>query len=194
MRAGSVVAAVLAVALACRAAPAGAGARPDVVMGVGATTAVDGAPNNGGASLALSLLWPLEDRFRFGVMGFTDDLGVGRDRLVAPDGTDLGPIPGFHRAVTAAVWRIEAHPSSGGAWDPFATATWGVYRLVDDRHGEVTRATGSAGFGLGMGLARRLATTHAAGVALRYQWLSRGEAGRYLSAAVEWRWQRSATE
>jgi len=192
MRARSLLTAVLALTLGATAAVAAG--HPEVVGAVGTTTAVDGALNSGGASVALSLLWPLEERFRFGVMGFADDLGQQRAQLVAPDGTPLGPIPGYHRATLAAVWRLEAHPSVGGAWDPYASATWGMYRLSDDLHGDATRTLGSAGFGLGLGCARRIATTHAAGLAVRYQWLMRGDTGKYLSAALEWRWRPGATE
>jgi hypothetical protein len=47
---------------------------------------------------------------------------------------------------------------------------------------------------LGAGLLRRFNPHHAAGVALRAQQLSRSGAGRYLSAALEWRWSMGAGE
>ncbi|MEK7329617.1 MAG: hypothetical protein AAB113_02325 [Candidatus Eisenbacteria bacterium] len=194
MRVRTLLVAALIAAGASRAAAAGAGARAEVVAGVGGTTAVEGEPGDGGASLSLSLLWPLEDHFRFGLMGFADDLGQRRGRLVAPGGFDLGPVAEVHRAAIGAAWRMEAHLPSVGAYDSFVAATWGAYRVTDDVRGATTQTLDAAGFGLGFGLARRVAGAHGAGITLRYQQLSRGAAQRYLSAAVEWRWHRRATE
>ena len=69
------VLAAAAAALALTGATADAASRPEVVLGVGHTAAVEGDPGGGGAALGLSLLWPLEDHFRVGLMGFADDLG-----------------------------------------------------------------------------------------------------------------------
>lgn len=194
MRTRTLLPATLAAALLSGATPAGAMAAPDVVLGAGATTAVEGDAGGGGASFGLALLWPLEDHFRFGVMGLLDDFGVRKDRLIGPGGEDLGPVPGSHRDAFAAVWRMEAHLPSSGVWDGFLTTTWGGYRVTDDLRGVTSRTLNAAGFGLGMGVARRFGPTNAAGLTVRYQQLSRGIPQRYLSACVEWRWQRSAAE
>ena len=193
MRARTLVLAVGIAALAA-ARPVAAARMPEIVAGVGATTAIEGEPDGGGASLGLALLWPLETHFRAGVMGFTDDLGVREDRLIGPGGEDLGPIPGSHRSALGLVWRMEAHLPTTGRYDVFLGTTWGGYRVVDDLRGQTTRTLNAVGFGLGLGLARRLAAAHEAGITLRYQQLSRGTAQRYLSAAAEWRWQRGATD
>jgi opacity protein-like surface antigen len=158
-----------------------------VVAGIGGTGAVRGTPNNGGASLALSLLWPLEDHFDAGLMTFVDDLGQTTGRLVV-DGTDLGPVAERHRQAVGVAWRIEGR-LYGKHYEPSAALTWGVYRSTDDVRGSRLGSRTSAGFGLGAGLARRLSDRHAAGLFVRYQQLSRGATHGYLSAAFEWRWR-----
>ena len=50
----------------------------------------------------------------------------------------------------------------------------------------------AAGFGLGAGVLRRLNARHAVGLAVRGQQLSRSESGRYLGAALQWRWNVGA--
>jgi hypothetical protein len=192
MRARTLLVGALIAVLAGGTTPAGA-APPDVVAGVGTTAAVEGGLGNSGAALALSLLWPLEDHFRVGLMGFADDLGERRGQLVA-SGAALGPVAEAHRAVIGAAWRMEAHLPSAGPYDSFVAATWGAYRVSDDVRGTKTRIVDAAGFGLGLGLARRVAGAHLAGITLRYQQLSRGTAQRYLSAALEWRMRRGAAE
>jgi hypothetical protein len=194
MRVRTLLVAALIAALASHAAPAGAGARPELVAGVGGTTAVEGDPSDGGASLSLAALWPLESHFRFGLMGFADDLGERKGRLLDSTGVDLGPVVTLHRATRGAAWRVEAHRSPAGVYDAFAVATWGIYRVVDEPRGLATRWANAVGLGFGLGMTRRIAATHAAGITLRYQQLSRGAAQRYLSAAVEWRWHRRATQ
>lgn len=192
MRARTLLVGALAAAVAASADPVGA-APPEVIAGAGSTAAIAGGLGESGASFSLSLLWPLEDHFRLGLMGSADDLGEQRGRLVA-SGSDLGPIAEAHRTAIGAVWRMEAHPASAGRYDSFVAATWGVYRVSDDARGTTTRIVNTAGFGLGLGVARRVAGAHLAGIALRYQQLTRGAAQRYLSAAVEWRIGRGVAE
>ena len=193
MRARTLFAGGLIAALVTHVAPAGA-ARPEMVVGIGSTAAVEGELGTSGASLSGSLLWPLEDHFRIGLMALADDFGELRGRLTAPGSVDLGPVAEAHRAALGALWRMEAHLPSAGAYDLFAAATWGAYRVSDDVRGTTTRRLSAAGLGLGLGVARRIAGAQVAGITLRYQLLSRGAAQRYLSAAIEWRWSRRATE
>ena len=193
MRASTLLTAALVAIVASHATPSRA-ARPDIAVAAGRTAAVAGEPDEGGASLSLALLWPVEDHFRIGLMALADDLGQEHGRLLGPGGVDLGPVPGLHRAMMAGVWRMEAHLPAAGAYDPFLMATWGAYRVSDDLRGASTSKSVAAGFGLGLGLVRRLGGSQAAGITARYQQLSRGTAQRYLSVAVEWRWRASATE
>ena len=188
------VLAAAAAALALTGATADAASRPEVVLGVGHTAAIEGDPGGGGAALGLSLLWPLEDHFRVGLMGFADDLGERAARLLGPGGVDLGPVSGVHRAARGAGWRIEGHVPSRGFLTPYFSATWGYYRMDDDVRGVTTRRVRAAGFGLGAGVLRAINDRHSAGVAARYHQLSRGSTERYLTGALEWRWGRGATE
>ncbi len=185
------VAVVGAVALA---RPAPAAGRPEIVAEVGHTAAVEGDPGGGGASIAVALLWPLEKRFRFGLMGFADDFGTRAARLVSPGGDDLGPVSDLHRATRGGAWRIEGHLPETGGLRVFGMGTWGFYRVADDLHGALQRCLYAAGGGLGIGILRPVSGPHAAGIVVRYQQLSRGAASRYLSAAAEWRWGWRATE
>lgn len=182
---------VLALALACVAAPAGASLMPEVVAALGGTGAVQGKPGGGGASLALSLLWPLEDHFQAGVMVFADDLGEESSRLIAPGGADLGPIQALHRQTSGAAWRIEG-ALRGKRYEPFGAMTWGLYRSTDDITGHRVGGRTAAGLGVGAGILRHFSNRHSAGLSVRYQHLTRGATDGYLSAAFEWRWRIGA--
>jgi hypothetical protein len=191
LRPAMVLAAGLALAGLARPAIGGG---PEAVVDVGRTLAVEGAPGGGGMSLGLSLLWRLEDHFRVGLMGFTEALGEETARLIGPAGEDLGPVAGVHRAARGAAVRLEAHLPGDHLLSPYLAATWGFYRVEDEVRGAALASDDAAGFGLGAGLLRRFNPHHAAGVALRAQQLSRSGAGRYLSAALEWRWSMGAGE
>jgi hypothetical protein len=168
--------------------------RPEIVAEVGGTAIVEGEPGQGGASVAAAVLWPLEKRFRLGLMGSVDDLGTRKARLQSPGGVDLGPIIAGHRAAQALGWRAEAHLPGAHGWRTFAAGTWGLYRVADDLNGDLQHRVITGGGGLGLGVLRRISGPHAAGIVARYQWLSRGAASRYLSAAAEWRWGSEAPE
>jgi len=158
------------------------------VFQVGSTFAVAGEPDNGGVSLGLSFMWPLEERFRVGVMGFADELGDAITRLTGPGGVDLGPVTAGERYTWGGGLRLEAHTRSRHAVDPFALVTWGISQVQDDLRGTSLNTDIAAGLGLGVGALRSINEHHAVGLVLRGQWLSRGEARRYMSAALEWRW------
>ncbi len=161
--------------------------RPDVIVDIGRTLAVKAGPGGGGISLGLSLLWRLEDHFRVGMMAFADGLGEETGRLIGPGGVDLGPVTALHRAAQGAAMRLEAHLPGRHKLEPYLAATWGFFRVKDDVRGTLLGSDDAAGVGLGVGLLRPFNEHHAAGVVLRAQQLSRSGAGRYLSAALEWR-------
>lgn len=181
------VAAALAAAAIVVPPPASA-AKVESVVEAGATFAVAGEPSNGGASLGLSFLWPLEEHFRLGVMGLADELGDATTRLTGPGGVDLGPASAGVRYTWGGAVRLEGHARSKHAFDPFALMTWGLYQVHDDLRGTVVNTDIAAGLGVGAGLLRSINPQHSIGLVVRGQWLSRGEAQRYLSGAVEWRW------
>jgi hypothetical protein len=158
------------------------------VLEVGSTFAVAGEPSNGGVSIGLSFLWPVEERFRIGVMGFADELGNATTRLTGPGGVDLGPASAGERYTWGGGLRLEGHARSSHTVDPFMLMTWGAYQVHDDLHGTSVNTDLAAGLGLGAGVQRVINGEHALGLVVRGQWLSRGEASRYMSAALEWRW------
>jgi hypothetical protein len=186
----------LAAALLSLPVAAGAIGLPESVVAIGANTAIEGGAGDGGATLAisLSLLWPVEDRFRVGVMGFSDDLGDRIGRLRDSQGQDLGPVSLLHRGAWGAAWRMEAHRPTGGRYGLHAVTTWGVYRVEEDLRGATIRRNNAAGIGIGLGASRAIAATHSAGITVNYRQLWRSVTQRYLTAAVEWRWHRSAGE
>jgi hypothetical protein len=167
---------------------AGAVRLPDVVVDAGHTLAVQDGPGRGGATFGLSLLWRLEDHFRVGAMAFADGLGERTTRLIGEGGVDLGPVAGPYRTARGVGVRLEAHLPGAHALEPHLAATWGFYRVEDNVRGSRVGHDDAAGFGLGVGLLRALNPHHAAGIAVRAQQLSRGQARPYLGAALEWRW------
>jgi hypothetical protein len=183
----AVVAGLCAVALF---APGRAAAfKTEVVTEIGHTFAVQGEPNNGGASLGLSFLWPIEDRFRVGVMGFGDELGDATTRLLGPNGEDLGPAAAGSRYTWGGAVRLEAHPLSPHRVNPFGLMTWGIYRVQEDLQGAQIDKDYAAGLAIGGGALHSLNAQHAVGLMLRGQWLSHGSSNGYLSAALVWRWK-----
>ncbi len=169
--------------------PAAAAAGPvELVAGVGSTLAVEGGPGGGGVALSLAVLWPVEDHFRVGLVLVNESLGERTERLVGPGGLDLGPIAGIQRSALGAALRVEGHLPAAGRLRPYLSASWGLYRVDDDVRGARVGRDEAAGFGLGAGTQLRFNDRHALGASVRAQQLSRGAAGRYLSAALEWRW------
>jgi len=166
----------------------------EIVLDGGRTLAAQGEPDGGGVSLSLSMLWPVEERYRIGLMAFADGLGEQSQRLVGPGGDDLGPIAGVHRAVRGVAVRVEAHAPRWVGLEPYLAANWGFCRAEDDVRGTSLGGHDAASIGLGAGLLRRFNEHHAAGIGLRAQHLSRGEAGRYAGATLEWRWNIGAGE
>ena len=180
------------------AAPALASWRPDLVTEVGGTFAVNAEPDEGGFSLALASMWPVDPPFglggalRFGVMGFADDMGSQEIRLQDPNdpSIDLGPAEGAHRIAWGGAWRLDATaPVTWWGWSPVGNASWGVWRVQDDVRGEIRSAVSSTGFGLGLGLDRPLSSRHAIGIGVRYDRLFNDVVGRYMSGGLNWRWK-----
>jgi hypothetical protein len=189
-RIGLVAALVVGLGALALFAPGPAAAlKTEVVTEVGHTFAVDGEPNNGGVSLGLSFLWPIEDRIRVGVMGVGDELGEATTRLLGPNGEDLGPAAAGARYTWGGAVRLEAHPLTAHRVNPFALLTWGIYRVQEDLRGTTIDTDYAAGLGLGGGALHSFNAQHAVGLMLRGQWLSHGSSQGYLSAALIWRWR-----
>jgi len=173
--------------LAALAAPAEAGWTPGLEAAAGGTLAISGVPDDGGWSLALSPMWPLEDRFSFGATFFADDMGAEFGRLRDPnDGTDLGAVELGHTFVLGAAWRLDREWGSLLTWMPYVSSTWGYYHVTDDRRGRVQGRVGSTGFSLGAGVRRAVTDRHAVGASIRYHRLLNDRIGRYVGWAVDW--------
>lgn len=177
---------LLAFAPAARAVPA-----PEWTGSAGHSFAATGDLGGGGWSLSLGALWPLDlPRVSFGVGLFADDAGnrIGRIKDVN-DGTDLGIVGLGHRAAYGAAWRLDARTTLRRGWEPFGSATWGYYRVEDDRLGVTQDRVGSTGFSLAAGL-RRPMGSGALGASFRYHRLANDVLlGRYMSAGVDWAWR-----
>jgi hypothetical protein len=192
---GMRVATGVALALASLAAPASAVPRPDLVVSAGSTLAASGQPRGGGPAVALACLWPFEERYRMGVVFFGDDLGRRSGRLLDPnDGTDLGATETAHRDVYGGGWRMDAIAGRPGGWDPFATATWGIYREERDQQGFPIESRSAVGLGIGAGLALPLTERHGAALTVRAHRLTGGSSTAYVTIAGEWHWHWGVAE
>lgn len=182
------IAALLAILLA-----APATAAPVVRGTVGGTSAILGGVKDGGLSLSLAAQWPLEYRglgFETGFAGFADDFGSELEDLTDPaTGGPAGQAEARHRAAYGAAYRLDALPFTGGAWEPFASGTWGIYRLRDDRLGDTLYEWSSTGWSLAAGVRRALRGRMTLGAEVRYHRMFNDRAGRYASAALEWGWR-----
>ena len=161
-----------------------------IAASVGTTAGVLGKPNDGGASLGFSALWPFDPYFAFGPVLFVDDLGTGAERLTDPnDHTDLGAVAGLHRSTVGGAWRLDARLPAQGSWSPYASGSWGLYHVTDDFLGTRTRSLTSTGFSLGAGLMYRLGNTVSIGPSVRYHRLFNDQVGRYLGIALDADWR-----
>ncbi len=180
---------IVAAAFVVAAAPAHAMQRPELLMSAGATTLVNGDPGDGGVSLSISSMWPADPPFTFGLMLFADDCGTDLGRLYDQhDGVDLGTVETRHRFAYGAAWRADAALPGVGRWAPFASATWGAYRLQDDARGDVLDAKTSTGFSIGAGVRRPFLGSGALGVSARWHAVERGPSTGWLSAGLDWQW------
>lgn len=179
-----------ALGLALAVSPAHAGWPPEMTGSVGHTLAITGQPDEGGFSIAVGALWPVQGPVRFGVSGFADDMGARLGRLSDPnDGADLGTVSLDHRMTLGGAWRLDADFPARHGWAPFASGTWGVYRVADDSRGKSLGSVGTTGFSLGAGVRRPLAGRFSFGASVRYHRLFNDRAGRFVAAGVDWAWR-----
>ena len=169
--------------------------RPDLAFTAGTTLAVTGAPDQGGLALAISPLWPVADRLRFGFTLFADDMGTQLSDLRDPNnGVHLGTVPSAHRWAYGGAWRADATVLTHRQWNADAMGEWGYWRLQDDLRGTVTGANSALGFTLGGTVRHALTGPQDVGLAFRYHRVFTHRngpgnlMGRYVSLALEWRW------
>ncbi len=181
---------LLAVLLVPGAAWAGT-LRPELGASVGSTFAVVGEPSDGGSSASLSMLWPVAPRVAFGVMLHGDDAGSTVDSLRDEQGHGIagGKVEQVHRAAWGASWRLDVSAPPVFRTVPFASASWGWYRIADDLRGHKLGSLGSAGFSLGAGMRRPLGGHVALGAVVRYHRLFNDHEGRFMSAGLDITWR-----
>jgi hypothetical protein len=165
--------------------------RPELGGSLGSSFAVHGAPSNGGTSASLSALWPVAPRLTLGVMLHGDDAGSTVDSLRDGQGRGLayGRIEQIHRAAWGASWRLDASARKRFGATPFASATWGYYRVADDLRGVEQSSVGSTGFSLGAGARWPLGRHFALGAVVRYHRLFNDREGRFMSAGFDCAWR-----
>ena len=191
MRAARLVSVAAAVALA--ACAAGAAAQPRVALGVGGTGASSDGPKQTGTCASLAALWGFGSHLELGPMLFADDLGSRIGRLRDPhDGSDLGAVAELHRYAYGGAWRADVPLTTVAGWRARLGATWGYYRIQDDRVGVVERAISAVGGSLGAGLSHAFLATLAIGVSARYHHLFETRQDHYASATVDLSWQPAA--
>ncbi|NOT35389.1 MAG: hypothetical protein HOP12_14690 [Candidatus Eisenbacteria bacterium] len=174
-------------------------ASPTFAIEAGGATFVSGADfDGGGPALGAALVWPLEARTPGGLGGapiavglsiYAHDMGSRVVTVTDPgSGASLGQIEDGHRDVFGAAWRLEAGPWARAGWQLVTDAGWGYYRIEDDVRGKVFQGLSSTGFSLGASIGRALVPGTTLGLAARYHRLFNDATGRYITAAVEWRW------
>jgi hypothetical protein len=158
---------------------------------VGGSFAVLGTPSGGGSSASLALMWPVAPRVSFGVMLHGDDAGSTLDSLRDEQGRGLeyGKIEQVHRAAWGMSWRLDVAAPARFKATPFASATWGYYRVADDLRGEKLSSVGSAGFSLAAGAHWQFGRYVALGPVVRYHRLFNDREGRFMSAGLDCAWR-----
>lgn len=175
-------------------------------------------PPDGGVALAAAVLWPWEDRFRFGVSVHAVDAGAWvfdeddwRAVRDVPGDAAFGAVEMGQIDAFGAAWRVDAlGPGVGRFGRTFASATYGYYRWKVDRpRGAATfpaAATDSlawevtdqgtpgaqqsaVGASLALGIERAFGPRHTVGISFSGTGLSSDFTRRYLGAHVEWRWR-----
>jgi hypothetical protein len=165
--------------------------RPELSGSLGGSFAVLGLPSGGGSSASLAAMWPVAPRLSFGVMLHGDDAGSTVDSLRDEQGRGLayGKIEQVHRTAWGASWRLDATAPARFGVTPFASSTWGCYRVADDRRGDALSSVGSTGFSLAAGVHKPLGRHIAMGAVVRYHRLFNDREGRFMSAGLDCAWR-----
>jgi hypothetical protein len=196
-RAALVLAATLVVA------PAHAFDMPEVAFSAGSTVGVNGTPGTGGATASLALMWPVERRFAFGGVLYTDDLGTGFEDLVDPNtGDPLGTVASLHRWGFGVGWRGEAEilRSDARRWRLLWGADFGYARQERDQRGAVNDAVSGILVATGPTFLFRTVGGHSFGatVGFKHAFIGRdSDPDRPTDwglLAFAWRWQRIPKE
>jgi hypothetical protein len=165
--------------------------RPELAGSLGGTFMVLGLPNEGGSSASLAVLWPVAPHFSFGVAMHGDDAGSVVDSLRDGNGHGLayGKVEQLHRTAWGASWRMDAVASPWHGLLPFASGTWGYYRIADDLRGDARGHLGTTGFSLAAGVRQGVGRHLAVGASIRYHRLFNDVEGRFVSAGLDGTWR-----
>jgi len=182
--------------LAACAVPARALPLPEVMAEVGRSFAVDskasGAFDQGGFSMALTALWPVEDLLRIGVSAFADDMGsLDAERFDHSHNppTSLGLFELAHASVYGGAWRTEVVGPRLRRLDTFARGDWGAYWFRVDQQGDVVTKSEKVGWSLGGGLMLPLREGHAVGLVVAYDRVFSDFTRSFMSASFAWHWR-----
>ena len=164
--------------------------QPQLTGSLGGTFAVLGAPSGGGSSTSLAAMWPVSRRLTFGLMVHGDDAGSTVDSLRDDQGHGLvyGKVEQLHRAAWGASWRLDAAAPPWRGITPYASGTWGYYRVTDDERGDPRGHVGTTGFSLATGARERIGQHFALGMYVRYHRLFNDREGRFVSAGLDGTW------
>ncbi len=169
---------------------------PEVMAELGRSFAVDspveGVFDQGGISVALSALWPVEDRLRFGVSLFADEMGSQMTELVDDSQNppvSLGVFDLAHVNVYGGAWRLEAVGPRLRRLSTFARGDFGFYRFRADQNGDDLGGATKVGWGLGGGAMLPVRENHAVGVTLSFDRVFYDDTRDYMSAALAWHWR-----
>jgi hypothetical protein len=185
-----------ALLIAAFATPAGAIPMPEMMAEVGRSFAVDspksGQFDQGGFSMALSFLWPVEDLLRIGVSGFADDLGSLTTELSDPSTnppTPLGLFNVAHANVYGGAWRMEVIGPKLRKLDTFVRGDFGFYEFRTDQQGDEIAESVKVGWSLGGGLMFPIRENHAIGATLAYDRVFSDFTRNFMSAGLAWHWR-----
>ena len=185
-----------ALLLAANALPARAFPLPEVMAEVGRSFAVEspqsGVFDQGGFSMALSALWPVEDFLRIGALVFADDLGVlTTERFDSSQNPPaaLGLFEVAHAGVYGVSWRMDVLGPRVRRLDTFARGDFGTYKFRTDQHGSVIAESMKVGWALGGGMMLPIRQSHAFGITIAYHRVFSDFTRDYMTADFAWHWR-----
>jgi len=185
-----------ALSIVALAPPAHAIPMPDLMTEIGHTFAVDspkdGQFDQGGFSMALSLLWPVEDFMRMGISGFADDLGSLTTELTYNSHNPPQPLGLFslaHANVYGGAWRMEVIGPRLRKMDTFIRGDFGIYQFRTDQQGDVLYESVKVGWALGGGIMLPIRENHAIGATLAYDRVFSNFTRDFMSAGLAWHWR-----
>jgi hypothetical protein len=167
----------------------------------GTTFGVNGEPGLGGVAAAVSLMWPFEERYSFGLAVHADDQGTGVTELFDPNtGQSLGTVGDLHRWTYGVSWRGEARLADSRKWQFRWGADFGYARQELDLRGEVQDAISDVMLATGPTFLWKMMSGQTLGLTAAYkhafvnQSTDPTRTTDWASLALTWRWARVPKE